>query len=195
MTKKTNTTPLQVARQYAAAHPEFEGKIEVNVMRPKGKGGWGVMRQTVTAWAREGKAVLSRRERLDVLIWAHNGHCAACGRVYLEPALATVYRADERAGQPLGPENADEADRFRRQWGAILSSLEESRREPVYAKYCSLYNVCVTCAAAVGMELAPRVSWDRGGVNEIVCEPRRFASKPAPPVVTIDLTKSETVNE
>lgn len=193
MTKKDAITPLQAARAYAEAHPEFEGKIEVDVLRPKGKGGWGVMRQTVTAWAREGKAVLSRRERLDVLIWTHNGHCAACGRVYLEPALATVYRADERAGQPLGPENADEGDRFRRQWGANLSFLEESRREPVYAKYCSLYNVCVTCAAALGMELAPRVSWDRRESNEIVCEPAGFVPKPAPAVVRIDLTKkSET---
>lgn len=194
MTKKTNaTTPLQAARAYAEAHPEFEGKIEVDVLRPKGKGGWGVMRQAVTAWVAGGKAVLSKSQRLDLLIWVRNGHCAACGRVWLEPALATVYRADERAGQPLGLENADERDWFRRQWGANLSFLEESKREPVYAPYCRLSDVCVTCAAALGMELEPRAPWDRRESNEIVCEPAGFVPKPAPAVVRIDLTKkSET---
>jgi hypothetical protein len=198
MTKKDKTTPLQAARAYAAEHPEFEGRIEVTVLRPKGRGGWGVMKQSVTAWARDGQAALARRVRIydeqtRRKVWGPwNGHCSVCGRVYLLPALDYVYRADERAGQPLGPEDVEERERFVRQWGSYLPTLkEQGKGEPVYAQLCSINNVCATCAQALGMSASTR--WPRAReTNEIECRPTGFAPKPAPPVVYIDLTKRET---
>ena len=186
MTKRDSTTPLQAARQYAEAHPEFEGRVEVTVLRPKGRGGWGVTRTTTTAWARDGKAAVSRSLRVgNVEAWSWNGQCVACGRVHLEPVLARVYRYDERVGRPLGPENAAKRDEFERgrAW------YEKERGEPVYAPRCSIYGVCPTCAEALWM--APPASWPGAlGRNEVECAPAGFVPKPAPPMVEIDLSRT-----
>ena len=194
MTKKDKVTPLQAARAYAAEHPEFEGAIDVTVLRPKGRGGWGTTKNTARVWAREGKAALSKHPRRSFSIWMWNGHCQACGRVHLEPVLGQVYRDDERAGQPLGPENADKRDYFERQWAHYWNTWGEARREPVYAPRCSIYGVCAACATSLGMEDEAR--WPRAlEVNELECAPAGFVAKPEPPVVVIDLTKREATKE
>ena len=192
MTKNDKTTPLQAGRAYAAEHPEFEGRIEVTVVRPKGRGGWGVTRNTSTAWARDGQAVLSKHCGHPIYpSW--NGHCVACGRIFLTPALAAVWRNDERAGQPLGPENAKERGEHERQWANYYRTFKGTAPEPVYAPRCTLYGVCIECRVALGMESER----DEGRrlrsleTNEIVCPPAGFVPKPAPPVVVIDLTKSK----
>lgn len=189
MTKKDKVTPLQAARAYAAEHPEYEGKIEVVVLRPKGRGGWGVTRNTSTAWARDGQVSLSKHCGHPIYpSW--NGHCVACGRIFLKPELTAVWRNDERAGQPLGPENDKERGEYERQWAGFY---RETAPEPVYAPRCTLYGVCIQCRVALSME----PERDEGRrlrsleTNEIECRPAGFVPPPAPPVVVIDLTKSQ----
>lgn len=185
MTRKDKVTPLQAARQYAAEHPEFEGAIDVTVLRPKGRDGWGVARNTVRAWARDGRAALRTSAR-KVYEW--NGYCRTCGRVYLEPVIGTAYRDDERAGQPLGPEDDDERERFAHAWLRYESTFGKSWGEPVYAQRCEVLDICADCMTSLGMTREDP-HYRPLARNEIVCKPAGFVARPEPPVVVIDLTR------
>lgn len=182
-------TPLQAARAYAAEHPEFEGKIKVTVIRPKGRGGWGTMKQTVTAYARGGQAALSKH-RGHPIYPSRNGQCQACGRVFLTTWLTKAWRDDERAGQSLGLDNEHERGEYERQWAKHYSVYGDTLPEPVYAPRCVIYSVCIDCRVALGME--PERDEGRSvrqrEFNEIVCPPAGFTPKPSSSVVEIDLT-------
>ena len=185
MTTKDTVTPLAAARAFAAEHPDFEGRINVKVLRPSGRGGWkGFARHTVTAWVRDGQAALRKELREgNVEAWPWNGHCVACGRIHLEPVLRRGHPNGERVGQPLGPENAAERAEFERR----MAYFGKGAGEPVYAPRCTLHGVCPACAEALWM--APLTSWKGAGRDdEIECPPAGFVLKPAPPVVEIDLT-------
>lgn len=104
--------------------------------------------------------------------------------------MAAVWRNDERAGQPLGPENDKERGKYER-WAA------ETKLEPVYAPRCTLYGVCIQCRVALGMEPEHDEGRRRRSLeaNEIECWPAGFVPPPAPPVVAPDLTKSQAGSE
>ena len=179
MTKKTNTTPLQAARQYAAAHPEFEGEVRVTMWRPRGRGGRrGYTRQTSRVWVTGGRAALIKS------LWRKNGPCQACGQIVLEPLLVDAYRRDERAGQPLSP-----ADRAAHSW------VYPADTPCVYADWCGVPGACPTCIESLGLETIPEPfqRWERDEPRPIICAPAEFvAPNLRLPVVSIDLTKSET---
>lgn len=185
---KDKVTPLQAARTWLAAHPEYEGAIDVTVWRPKGRGGWGRTRQTYRVWASGGRSALSKRQRLDQPTSVWNGHCVVCGRVYLAPVIALVYRDDERAGQPLGPENDVQRVDYTRRWAGYMNTYHgPARADAVYAPRCSIYGACRDCAERLGMELEAR--WGRAlEPNEIECEPAGFVPATCR-VVEIDLTR------
>lgn len=188
MTKNNAITPLQAARAYAAEHPDFEGEVRVTTMRERAGGRWGWKstgrtQYTARVWVADGRAALVKS------LHAKNGPCRACGRIVLEPVLRDVYRLDERAGQPLV--GAD-LDRWKRH--------SSDNRHYVYDFLCRVRGVCPACAEALGLGPYPnerRFDWSPNhGGWKCMCEPAGFAaSDRKPPVVTIDLTKSEAANE
>lgn len=188
MTKKNATTPLQAARAYAEAHPEFEGEVRVITTRARAGGCWGYKstdrtQHTHRAWVVGGRAALIK------ILRGTNGPCRACGRIVLEPVLRDAYRLDERAGQPLVGADLD-------QWKQYSSD----NRHYVYDFLCRVCDVCPACVEALGLGPYPkerRLDWPPSHDGwKCMCQPAGFvASDRRPAVVTIDLTKSETANE
>lgn len=190
MTKKNAMTPLQAARQYAEAHPDFEGNIILATLRPKGRGGWkGLVRTRVVALAREGEAVLKKEVR-GRRLW--NGRCYACGRIFLEPVLQDVYGADARHGQPVTPKD-----------DALYRYVSHGGRPLVYGRLTEVRSVCPVCAQTLGEKygLQPLAEWpgtpdESSDRCEIYAAPEGYfvALRPLP-YIEIDLTKSETASE
>ena len=176
MTKKDKLTPLQAARQYAEAHPDFEGEVNVISLRSKSRRR-GQTRQINRVWVTGGRAALIK------ILGGKNGPCRACGRIVLDPVLINAYRRDERAGQPLG-----ETDLAR--WKQFSSDTTQY----VYDHVCCVHDVCPACVESLGLGpylKQPLPDWRQGSGFKCVCEPTGFvAYDRRPPMVEIDLSRT-----
>lgn len=185
MTTKTKDkiTPLQSARAYAEAHPEFEGEVRVTTLRERPGGRWGWKSSSPTQQTSRVR-VAGGRAALITILRGKNGPCRACGRVILEPVLTDAYRRDERAGQPLVGADLERWKRY-----------ESDHGRYVYDYLCRVCDVCPACVEALGLGPYPnerRNDWPpKYDGWKCMCAPAGFvACDRRPPVVTIDLTKS-----